>query len=114
MFNQNDIYSHLLNGGEIKDLYVALEKEIAAAQDRIIKEKDAKLKEKELAEKIAKAREHAFQVLKRYFSLVNPSVDDNIINSVLDTLETVEIKVNGIRGKTQMPGSILDEFFKFI
>lgn len=114
MFNQNDIYSHLLNGGAIEDLHMALEKEIAAAQDKIIKQKAAELKEKELAEKIAKARTSAFKSLKNYFSLVNPSVDDNIINSILDTLETVEITINGVRGKTQMPGSLLDEFFKFI
>lgn len=99
MFNSNDIYSHLINGGEIKDLYVALDKEIIAANKKIKDAKEAEQKEKELAEKITKARAHAVQVLKTYFTLVNPDITEEIINSVLDTLESVEIKINGVRGK---------------
>lgn len=99
MLNSQDIYSHLLNGGEIKDLYVALDKEIAEANKKIKAVKEAEQKEKELAEKIKKARPHAIQVLKNYFAFVNPDVTEDIIASVLDTLESVEIKVNGVRGK---------------
>lgn len=99
MFNEKDIYSHLVNGGEIKDLYVALEKEIAAANKKIKAAKEAEQKEKELGEKILKARAHAFHSLKNYFALVNPDITEEIINSVLDTLESVEIKISGVRGK---------------
>ena len=113
MLNSNDIYSHLLNGGAIKDLYVALDKEIAEANKKIKAEKEAEQKEKELAEKIAKARAHAFQVLKTYFSLVNPDITEDIINSVLDTLESVEVKINGVRGKGNISGMLYD-FLKHI
>lgn len=106
MLNEKDIYSHIANGGDIKDLYKALENEIHNAQDRIIKEKDAELKQKKLAEKKSKMRIAAFQSLKDYFALANPDVTEDIINSVLDTLETVEIKINGVRGN----GSLFDIF----
>lgn len=111
MFNENDIYLHFMKGGSSEDLHKALENEIHNAQDRIDKEKTAALKRKELADKINKAKSTAFTALKSYFALVNPSVDDKIINSVLDTLETVEIRVNGARDK--MP-SILYDIFKLL
>ena len=88
MFNKNDIYSHIANGGDPAELYKALEKEIQKATDRTIKEKDAQLK-------ATKARITASKALKDYFALVNPNVTEGIINSVLDTLETLEVKVNG-------------------
>ena len=100
MLNSQDIYSHLLNGGELKELYAALDREIEEANKKIKIVKEAEQKEKELAEKIKKARPHAIQVLMNYFSLVNPDITEDIITSVLDTLETVEIKVNGVRGKS--------------
>ena len=96
MFNENDVYSHLMKGGSPEDLYKALENEIHNAQDRIIKEKDAELKQKDLAEKINKARASAFKALKSYFALVNPDITEDIINSVLDTLESVKIQINNI------------------
>ena len=99
MFNENDIYSHLVNGGNAKELYKILEIEINNAQNRIVKEKEAEQKEKERGEKILKARAHAFHSLKNYFSLVNPDITEEIINSVLDTLESVEIKISGVRDK---------------
>ena len=110
MLNEKDIYSHLANGGDPRELYKALENEIHNAQDRIIKEKDAELKQKELANRINDARKFAVAALKDYFALVNPSVTEDVINSVLDTLETVEIKVNGVRGKNNMPGLLFDIF----
>ena len=114
MLNEKDIYTHLRNGGDPKELYKALENEIHSAQDRIIKEKDAELKQKELANRISEARKFAVAALKDYFALVNPSVTKDIINSVLDSLETVEIKVNGVRGKGNMPGAMLFDIFKNI
>lgn len=91
MLNEKNIYNHLKNGGSIEDLEKALVNEINAAQDRIIKEKDAELKEKELAAKINKARTAAIKALKSYFALVNPTVDDKMINIALDTLESTKI-----------------------
>ena len=88
MFNKNDIYSHIANGGDPEELYRALDREIQTATDRAIKEKDAKLKS-------AKARIAAVKALKDYFTLVNPNVTESIINSVLNSLETLEIKING-------------------
>ena len=99
MFNSADIYLHLLKGGNKQDLYVSLEKEIAEAEAKVKARKEAEQKEKELANKINKARSAASKALKDYFALVNPNVTEEIIASVLDTLETVEIKINGVRGK---------------
>ena len=99
MFNENDIYTYFMNGGKTRDFYKALETEIDNAQKRIIREKEAEKEEKELANRINDARKFAVAALKDYFALVNPDVDDKIINSVLDTLETVEVKINGVRGK---------------
>lgn len=99
MFNSNDIYTHLMNGGEIKDLYVALDKEIIEANKKVKAAKEAEQKEKELGEKIIKARASAFKALKAYFALVNPDITEDIINSVLDTLESVEIRINGVAAR---------------
>lgn len=99
MITEKDIYNHLKNGGTIDELYKALKNEIDDAQIRIIKERDAELKEKELADKINKARSAALKALKDYFALVNPDITEEIINSILDTLESVEIKVNDVKGK---------------
>ena len=66
MFNENDIYSHLVNGGNTKELYKALEIEINNAQNRIIKEKEVELKQKELREKKNKAADAALKALIDY------------------------------------------------
>jgi len=99
MFNSNDIYAHLMNGGEVKDLYVALDKEINEANKKIKEAKEVEQKEKELAEKKEKGRAHAVQVLKTYFTLANPDVTEDIINAVLDTLESLKITIKDVRGK---------------
>ena len=99
MLNSNDIYSHLLNGGDKQTLYDALTKEIFEAEAKVKATKEAEKKQKELDNKKNKARVAAFLALKDYFALVNKDIDEDIINSVLDTLETVEIKINGVRGK---------------
>ena len=91
MLNSNDIYSHLANGGDIKDLYKALENEIHNAQDRIIKEKDAELKKQEQAKKELKARDAAFKAIKAYVALVNPELDDAFINSALDVCKSFKL-----------------------
>ena len=98
MLNEKDIYSHLANGGAVKDLYVALENEIHAAQDRIIKEKDAELKQKELAKRINEARKFAVATLKDYFALVNPKVDDKMIDIALDALKDINIEIKVVDG----------------
>lgn len=99
MLNSNDIYSHLLNGGDKQTLYDALTQEIFEAEAKVKATKEAEKKQKELDNEKNKARVAAFLALKDYFALINEDIDDDIINSILDTLEKVEIKVNGIRGK---------------
>ena len=111
MFNSNDIYSHLVKGGKPEDLYKALDKEIAEANKKVEAAREAEQKEKELADKINKARSVAFEALKIYFALVNPDITEEIINSVLDTLESVDIKINGVRGKSR--GDLYDIFGLF-
>ena len=111
MLNSNDIYAHLLNGGAVKDLYVALDNEINEANKKIKAAKEAEQKAKEFAEKKEKGRAHAVQVLKTYFSLVNPDVTEDIINSVLDTLETLKVSVSGT--SVRIRGDLYDIFELF-
>ena len=99
MFNSNDIYSHLLNGGDKQVLFDALMQEITKAEEKVKATREAEKKEKELANKINKARSAASKALKDYFALVNPDVTEEIIASILDTLETVEIRINGVAAR---------------
>lgn len=109
MINEKDIYYHLCNGGDISSLYEALENEIEAAKAKIDEEKAA---EQEAAKKeagIKEARKAAVAALTEYFALVNPSINEKIITSVLSSLESVKITVKpekGIRSKT----SVFDEW----
>lgn len=101
MLNSQDIYSHLLNGGDKQALYDALAQEIAEAETKVKTTLELERKDKERREKKDKARTAALKALKTYFALVNPDITEDVINSVLDTLETVEIKVNKVRGKRE-------------
>ena len=91
MLNEKDIYSHLANGGDPKELHKALENEIHNAQDRIIKEKDAALKKKEAEQKELKARDAAFKAVKAYVALVNPDLDDMFIDSALELCKNFRV-----------------------
>ena len=91
MLNENDIYSHLMNGGDPKELFKALETEIHNAQNRIIREKDAELKKKETEQKELKARAAAFKALKAYVALVNPTLDDAFIDSALEICKNFRV-----------------------
>ena len=102
MFDSNDIYRHLMNGGKPENLHKALDIEIEEANKKVVAAREAEKKEKELADKVNKARTAAFKALKSYYALVNPDVTEDVINFVLDTLGIVEFEVNeinGIRGK---------------
>ena len=114
MLTNKDIYTHLKNGGSIEDLQKALENEIAAAQDRIIKEKDAELKKMEAEKKIGKARAAAHKAMMAYFALVNKNIDDDTVAQVLDLLSKVEIYVTeekAARGKRKDSGIV--DFWPF-
>ncbi len=63
MLNEKDIYTHLKNGGSIEDLKKALENEVAAANARILKEKEEELQKREKADKIDKAQARALDAL---------------------------------------------------
>ena len=111
MLNSQDIYSHLLNGGDKQTLYDALTKEIAEAEAKVQTTLELEKKDKERREKKDKARTAAFNALKTYFALVNRDVTEDVINSVLNTLETIEIKVHDVRGKSR--GDLYDIFGLF-
>ena len=118
MLNSQDIYSHLLNGGDKQALYDALTKEIAEAEAKVQTTLELEKKDKERREKKDKARTAAFKALKTYFALVNPDITEDMVNSVFDTLdsvlstlEVVEVKANGVRGKSR--GDLYDMFGLF-
>jgi hypothetical protein len=114
MFNSNDIYRHLMNGGKPENLHKALDIEIEEANKKVAAAREEARKEQERTDKKNKARTAAFKALKAYYAFANPDVTDEIINSILDTLESVEIKINGVRGKGNTPGSMLFNFFENI
>ena len=91
MLNEKDIYSHLANGGDPKELHKALENEIHSAQDRIIKAKAEELKKKEAEQKELKARDAAFKAIKAYVALVNPDLDDAFIDSALEICKSFRV-----------------------
>lgn len=91
MLNEKDIYSHIANGGDPKELYKALENEIKVAQEKAIKAKTAALKKKEAEQKELKARDAAFKAIKTYITLVNPDLDDMFINSALDVCKNFRV-----------------------
>ena len=99
MFDSNDIYRHLMNGGKPESLHKALDIEIAEADKKVQTTLELEKKEKENREKKEKMRIAALEALKSYFAFVNPDITEDIINSILDTLESVEIKVNIAKGK---------------
>ena len=109
MINEKEIYAHLKNGGNPEDLYQAFLNELDEAQKKIAKEKVAEQEAADKALAVEEARKAAVSALTEYFALVNPSVTENIITSVLSTLESVKITVKperGIRSKT----SVFDEW----
>ena len=98
MLNEKDIYNHLKNGGDISSLYEAFENEIEAAKAKVDKEKVAEQEAAVKALAVEEARKAAVAALTEYFALVNPNVTENVITSVLSTLESIKIEntKNGI------------------
>ena len=95
MINEKDIYSHLLNGGNPQDLLDAFMKELNETQKKVDEDKKAKAEAEKTQKKVDTARKQAVAALLDYFSLVNPSVTEKMITSVLSTLESVKIKTSG-------------------
>ena len=91
MISDRDIYEHLKHGGSLDELHKAFAKNIDKIQKQIENEAIAAKKAEELAEKRNKARIAAFKALKSYLALVNPDVTEDIINSVLSSLESAKV-----------------------
>jgi hypothetical protein len=98
MLNEKDIYNHLKNGGDSEDLYRALLNEISEVQKKVDAEKAAEQEAAVKALAVEEARKAAVAALTEYFALVNPNVTENVITSVLSTLESIKIEntKNGI------------------
>ena len=105
MIDKNDIYSHLLNGGNPQDLLDAFMNELNEAQKKVDEDKKAKAAEDKKNEKAAALRKLAVAALLDYFALVNPNITEKMITSVLETLESVKIRTS----KSVHPGSLLHD-----
>jgi DUF438 domain-containing protein len=87
MINDNDIYSHLKNGGSIEDLKKAFDKEIAEVQTKIAKDKEKELKAKKQAEKIETSRKCALNALIDYCKAVGADYSEKNLGLLLSYLE---------------------------
>ena len=100
-----DAYELLKQGKSIDEINEIIAAELNAANTKLAEEEEA---EREAAKRdagIKEAREAAVAALTEYFALVNPSVTEKMITSVLSTLESVKITVKperGIRSKTSV------------
>ena len=79
MINEKDIYSHLLNGGNPQDLLDAFMKELNETQKKVDEDKKAQAEAEKIQKKVDVARKQAVAALLDYFSLVNPSVTEQMI-----------------------------------
>lgn len=94
MLTEKDIYAHLANGGDPDELYVALNNEIALAKEKIKAEEDARKQAEEKKIKVAELRSNAVAALTEYFALVNPDVNRDVINEVLDILGRAKVEAS--------------------
>lgn len=87
-----DAYELLKQGKSIDEINEIIAAELNAANTKIAEEEEAAAAETKRKETINYAREKAVTALTEYFALVNPSVTEKMITSVLSTLESVKIK----------------------
>ena len=129
--NRNDIYSHLMKGGDPQVLLDAFLADLNNAQQEVDMQKklEQKRKEEEAAKKaVAKenkekkenARKSAIAALKDYFTLVNPKVEAkdldeyakltvDYMGATISKLDTIITK-DGNHVKIDL-GSLFDLFF---
>lgn len=100
-----DAYELLKQGKSIDEINEIITAELNAANTKLAEEEEAAAAEAKKKETIDSARKAAVAALTEYFALVNPSINEKIITSVLSTLESVKITVKperGIRSKTSV------------
>lgn len=94
MLTEEDIYTYLARGGEPDDLHMALDKKITLAKEKIEAEAAARKEAEEKKIKIAELRNNAVAALTEYFALVNPDIDKDVINEVLDILGKAKVEAS--------------------
>lgn len=87
-----DAYELLKQGKSIDEINEIIAAELNAANTKLAEEEEAAAAEAKKKETIDSTRKDAVAALTEYFALVNPAVTENIISSVLSTLESVKIK----------------------
>lgn len=100
-----DAYELLKQGKSIDEINEVIAAELNAANAKLAEEEEAAAAETKKKEAIDSARKAAVAALTEYFALVNPSIDEKMITSVLSTLERAKITVKperGIRSKTSV------------
>ena len=93
-----DAYELLKQGKSIDEINEIIAAELNAANTKLAEEEEAAAAETKKKETIDSARKAAVAALTEYFALVNPNVTENVITSVLSTLESIKIEntKNGI------------------
>ena len=112
--NKNDMYSHLINGGDPQVLLDAFMKELNATQKEVDQKKEAERleaqKQKEAAEAAAKkeetlrnAREAAVAAFTSYLTLVlGEEISEDIVRTAIveleesiNTIKKISVSING-------------------
>lgn len=87
-----DAYELLKQGKSIDEINEIIAAELNAANTKLAEEEEAAAAEAKKKETIDSARKDAVAALTEYFALVNPSVTEKLITSVLSTLESIKLK----------------------
>ena len=96
MITDNDIYSHLKNGGSIEELKKAFDKDIEAATLRIKKEEEEQVEKKIKAEKINKAKTAAAKALADFCKETGADYGSEEIETLLCLMQEKNIKFGGL------------------
>ena len=96
MITDNDIYSHLKNGGSIEELKKAFDKDIEAATARIKKEEEEQVEKKIKADKINKAKTSAAKALANFCKETGADYSAEEIETLLYMIQEKNIKFGGL------------------
>lgn len=110
-----DIYELIKEGKSFEDIAEIIQNEYNAAEKRVEEERIAAEAEQKKQAFINGAREAAIAAMTEYFTLVNPTINKEVCESVLSMLDNVKVTVSTSRtdGKSRKM-DLVDSLFRDI